>query len=288
MRKTAWLYHMYVPFLCLGVVLLSCESVDLFKSQEDVKAPLYTFQSETAPFLIVTKTGTSYRLAEKLVVYPNGYAVVYQHKSYIEKRTLFSSLRVQQIRDLLIHSNILNIANNTSRQTHNTITYEVEFSNGSITHFTIVTDEDLPQNVKDLIIGIEKIIENIIYDGLQIELMVPSSETFFQDSLRVSLIVTNTGDRSMELVFPTTQEFDFYISADLYSEDSVYDWHWANDKIFAQAVQSKTIPAKTSIVYQTAIPRRRDINRATWRSAYLIGMCLSTPGGTPREIAIPF
>jgi hypothetical protein len=61
----------------------------------------------------------------------------------------------------------------------------------------------------------------------------------------MKLIVKNETDRTLRLVFPTAQRFDFIIM-----KDRVPVWSWSEGRMFAQALGRLALAAGDSLVYE--------------------------------------
>jgi Intracellular proteinase inhibitor len=63
-----------------------------------------------------------------------------------------------------------------------------------------------------------------------------------EDSVRLLLHVTNTGDRGIEFRFPTSQRHDFVVR----DEGGVEVWRWSEGMMFLQAISRATLaPGET-------------------------------------------
>jgi hypothetical protein len=65
------------------------------------------------------------------------------------------------------------------------------------------------------------------------------------DTVYFSLRVTNPGDASVELTFPTGQTYDFVVE---HGEDEV--WQWSDGRAFTQAVRHVGIEGGATEVYE--------------------------------------
>lgn len=61
----------------------------------------------------------------------------------------------------------------------------------------------------------------------------------------MKLIVKNETDRTLRLVFPTAQRFDFIIM-----KDRVPVWSWSEGRMFAQALGRLALAAGDSVIYE--------------------------------------
>ena len=65
--------------------------------------------------------------------------------------------------------------------------------------------------------------------------------------VRFTLQVTNTGDRPVELVFPTGQSYDFAVLPRAGGNEV---WRWSSDRMFTQAVRSRTIAPDSTLRFE--------------------------------------
>jgi hypothetical protein len=65
--------------------------------------------------------------------------------------------------------------------------------------------------------------------------------------VRFTLQVTNTGERALELVFPTGQSYDFAVRPRGGDAES---WRWSADRMFTQAVRSEALPPDSTLTFE--------------------------------------
>jgi hypothetical protein len=264
---------------------LQCQSVDIFKA-DPAKVPTGAFTGQDAdPLLLVGISGDG--VDQQLTVFADGQATIKGHPDYLEKRTCFSTARIQQIRSLFIDNDILNASDHPAIPAGtDALTYDIIAVIGSTTHLVLSTGDRLPPDAAGLIAGIDAIIDDILHDGLVFELMAIDNLRAATATIDFALRVANTGDHDIQLIFPSGLQYDFYIRRMSAQDESARDWNWAQDQVFTEATQALTIrPQETWIFKASWDGLGRDNLKATG-PLLLGGMLTSTPGGIAREIPL--
>ena len=68
-----------------------------------------------------------------------------------------------------------------------------------------------------------------------------------QDSVRMTLTVTNGSDDPVGLRFPSAQRYDFVIRE---SGDRTVRWRWSEGRMFAQVTGEEVVPPGDSVRYE--------------------------------------
>ncbi len=68
------------------------------------------------------------------------------------------------------------------------------------------------------------------------------------ESVRLTLRLTNHGDKPLQLTFPSAKTHDVTVS----DEDGRIVWQWSHDRAFAQALQERTVLAGGSLTRDVA------------------------------------
>jgi|GEM_PF-6081390 len=271
--------------LLASIVALQCQSVDLFKA-DSAAVPSGTITGQDSdPFLLVLIKGDG--VDQRLTVFTDGLATIKGHPDYLEKRTIFSAGRVQQIRSLFIDNDILNTSDHSAGQfSANVLTYDITAAIGTTTHLILSSSGRLPANEAGLVAGIDAIINDILHDGLAFQLVATDNLRTAAATIDFALQVTNTGDHDIELLFPSGQQYDFYIRRLSAHNDSVSDWNWAQNQAFTQATQTQSIRPQESWIFKASWNGIGRDNLKTIGPLLLGGVLTSTPGGTAREIPL--
>ncbi len=75
-----------------------------------------------------------------------------------------------------------------------------------------------------------------VVGGVNVTFTVRPARVDVGRTVRFALRITNIAGRAAELTFPTSKQYDFWVTR---GRDEV--WRWSDDRLFTQAIEKRTI-----------------------------------------------
>ena len=91
----------------------------------------------------------------------------------------------------------------------------------------------------------------ITYESVELVLYTDKTTYELGEVITITLTVTNKGNSSLKLTFPSAQQYDFVIT--MGGEEI---WRWSHDKMFAAVLTEGTLAPSESTVYQEKWPQK--------------------------------
>ncbi|MCH8955044.1 hypothetical protein IIA28_06970 [candidate division KSB1 bacterium] len=149
---------------------------------------------------------------------------------------------------------------------------------------TVHTDGiSVPENLARIIQGILELISKVTGYGLQFDLRLSQSQINPDESVEMTLLVTNVSDRSVRLRFESGQVFDFLAVKEPVVGDGpeFLVWNWAHGKAFTLQIWTLDIQPGEAKSYQVTWDGRDNNGDALTGRFAIRAVLVSIPGGSP-------
>ena len=149
---------------------------------------------------------------------------------------------------------------------------------------TVHTDGiSVPENLTRIIQGILELVSKVTGYGLQFDLRLSQSQINPDESVEMTLLVTNVSDRSVRLRFESGQVFDFLAVKEPVVGDGpeLLVWNWAHGKAFTLQIWTLDIQPGEAKSYQVTWDGRDNNNDALTGRFAIRAVLVSIPGGSP-------
>ena len=217
-----------IMIFTLGSILTSCDLINIFDS--NCKS---NFQPDTdQEFLTVQITGGFAGVRESIHVFADGRASLTGNFQYSEKRTMLSQKEVNDVAAAFIANHFFTLKPEYIKGVMDAFNYDIYFTDGQRENRVRTDAFDIPANLGILIEEIQQIKERILNDGIKLELALDKNYLVENDSVQITFTITNTTDKPIELIFPSSQIFDIVVSKSLGYDQRQVVWNWAHNLAF--------------------------------------------------------
>ena len=119
-----------------------------------------------------------------------------------------------------------------------------------------------------------------IVRSLDVSMSVKDRDIRPGEPVKLSLVVRNTGNRTLVVPFNSEQKFDFEVW-----QENKRVWNWANDHAFGQARSALTLKPGEEVVYKVNWDQTSNEGRRQTAGRYTVRGILTTAFGTPELIS---
>jgi hypothetical protein len=112
-----------------------------------------------------------------------------------------------------------------------------------------------------------------VVNGLEVTLQTEKAVYKSGQTIVMSLTVTNKGDKPLELIFSSSQRYDFVVE-----KEGKEIWRWSKDKFFAMVLGEFTLQPDQSLVYEDTWAQEDNAGKLVPPGKYeIIGILTTAP-----------
>ena len=272
-------------FLLLAIVLISgaCERVKVFEPEGEEP----TNNESTVEILNVNITGGFAGVNQELRIYADGQAVLENALTYREKRTILAEQEVKEIIRRFAENDFFHLESSYGeRDVVDAFYYEISFSNGYNSHRVVTNGFDIPENLKRLLDEINRLVDRVLNDGIELELKLDRDRMAVGDTLNITFSIRNTTDHPIELTFPSSQIADIIIARDYEMTQENIVWNWAHDFAFLTVITQHTLMPNEPYAITVSWDGKDNDGTPVHGTFYVSGVLESFRGGQTKPVPI--
>ena len=272
--------------LSLAAVCFSCDSMNVFESTDQGVLAASTHVPDQDEILLVHLTGGFAGVSETLRIFSDGYAIVEGHVLYMQRNSQLSAAEMKQLKNTFAENGFFQLKSNYfDARVMDAFDYDIHYVEGKTAHTVRTNNFSVPENLSRIVEAVHGLFDRVVNDGLALELTVSKTELNPNESLEMTLKISNKSTRSMTLSFSDAQRFDFIAKIRTDSSTEVA-WNWAHDRIFAQVLGSIRLQPAEFVEFKEIWNGNDNSGNRVKGFTYLSAKLPSTPGGTTSEIEI--
>ena len=266
-----------------SAIFVSCDTINIFDSNSNHNKNIFQ-PTDDQEFLTVNISGGFAGIKESIHIFANGQAIL--KTQYAEKRTILLQKETNDIAAVFIANHFFTLKPKYIKGVADAFFYDIYFTDGKNEN-TVRTDAfDTPANLAVIIEEILQIKERILNDGIKFELKLDKTHLAENDSVQITLTMTNTTNKPIELTFPSSQLFDIIVYDKPWADQRRIVWNWAHNLGFLMVVTKHTL-APDDPLSETMVWRGQDNEGARVHGTfYVSGKFMSSRGGETQAVRI--
>ncbi len=266
-------------------IFISCDTINIFDSNSNHDKNIFQ-PTDDQEFLTVNISGGFAGVKESIHIFADGQAIL--KTRYAEKRTLFSQKETNDIAAAFIANQFFSLKPKYIKGVMDAFFYDIDFTDGQRKNRVQTDAFDIPANLAVIIEEIQQIKERILEDGIKFELKLDKTHLAENDSVQITLTVTNTTetDKPIELTFSSSQLFDIIVYDKPWVDQRNIVWNWAHNLGFLMVVTKHAL-APDEPLSETLVWRGQDNEgKRVHGTFYVSGKFMSSRGGETRAVRI--
>ncbi|NOY58849.1 MAG: hypothetical protein GXO75_07930 [Calditrichaeota bacterium] len=266
-----------------SAIFISCDTINIFDSNSNHDKNIFQ-PTDDQEFLTVNISGGFAGVKESIHIFADGQAIL--KTQYAEKRTLLSQKEINNIAAAFIANHFFTLKPKYIKGVMDAFFYDIYFTDGQRENRVRTDAFNSPANLGILIEEIQQIKERILNDGIKFELTLDKTQLAENDSVQITLTMSNTTDRPIELTFSSSQLFDIIVYDKPGSNQRNIVWNWAHNLGFLMVITKHTL-ASDEPLSETLVWRGQDNEgKRVHGTFYITGKFMSPRGGETQAVQI--
>ena len=263
----------------------ACDSVNIFGPEDT--SEYQTLPQNKVEFLTVFITGGFAGVSQELHVFSDGRISLITNQGYSEKNIQLTDEQVLDIAKVFEKNNFFALSSSYKNvDVRDAFLYQITFSSGERDATLTTNGFDIPENLENILEEIHALIEKIYRYGLGLSLSVDKTTVQKDETIQLTFTVKNITQNPVELLFNTSQIFDFHASSSPNWNPGNIVWNWSHSKDFAQVINHSTLEAQKSRTFKTTWDCRDNHGVRLAGTYFLTGALVSIPGGKSEAVRL--